>query len=125
MYRVADGRAVREAMDEGTERIAREEIEKQMKKELRGEANSSRALLGSNVHPDVPVWRGGECRGIFRYDDVEVPLHNTRKGPGEFLRTLPGGKDSGLNAIVPDHVEGHAAGIMHKYGIKEAEIFIN
>ena len=46
-------------------------------------------------------------------------------GPGQALKNLPGGPGSGLNAQIPTHVEGHAAGFMHTENITDADLFIN
>ncbi len=96
-----------------------------LKSNLLSEANCVSAG-GSKLHPNVPEWQAGDpARGVFKVGGIEVPLQSGAKGPGEYLKTLPGGRGSGLNAQIPTHVEGHVAGIMHKYGINQAELFIN
>jgi SCP1.201-like deaminase len=91
------------------------------------EANDVLSAVGSNVHPNVPPWKGGSARGVLTYDGVEIPLKSSKGNPGQWLRdNLDAGEGSGLNAIIPTHVEGHAAAIMNKYDITEgAELFLN
>lgn len=97
-----------------------------IEKKLLGEANDSVSEIGSKLHPNVPEWNVKDpARGIFKFGNAEVPLKSGAQGPGEFLKTLPGGPGTGLNAQIPTHVEGHVSGLMHKYGIKDAELFIN
>ena len=93
---------------------------------LINEGNDVLSSVGSNVHPNVPPYTGGKTRGVFRYNDTEVPLISKDSNPGQWLtQNLEGGAESGLNAIVPTHVEGHAAAIMNKYDIMNADLFIN
>lgn len=88
-------------------------------------SNSPQYPTGSSVHPNVPVWHDKEpAQGILRIFDCEIPLKSGR-GPGQYLKTLPRGKGSGINAQIPDHVEGHVASIMRQTGALEAELFIN
>ena len=72
-------------------------------------ANTELPNSGSKLHSKVPEWQAGEpARGIFKVGSQEVPLKSGASGPGEFLKTLPGGKGTGLNAQIPSAVE-HAA----------------
>lgn len=89
-------------------------------------SNSVLSPNGSNLHPNVPQWESGApARGILRVFNCEIPLQSGSRGPGEYLKTLPGGNGSGLNAQIPTHVEGHVASIMRQTGATEAELFIN
>jgi RHS repeat-associated protein len=95
---------------------------------LASEANDVLSAVGSNVHPHVPPYSGGKTRGVFSAagTNTEVPLISADGNPGLWLKeNLAGGPGSGLNATVPTHVEGHAAAIMNKYDIMNAELFIN
>ncbi|MDR0489854.1 MAG: hypothetical protein LBH28_01220 [Oscillospiraceae bacterium] len=96
------------------------------RKSLDGYENTDLSSVGSNVHPNVPPWKPGDpATGIFKAGEQEIPLSSGQIGPGEYLKTLPGGSGTGINAQIPTHVEGHVAGIMRQTGIKEAELFIN
>jgi hypothetical protein len=93
---------------------------------LRSAGNDSLSNTGSVVHPNVPDWtEGAPARGILVVGDTQIPLRSGVEGPGAFLKTLPGGQGSGLNAQIPSHVEGHTAGLMYQYGVDEAVLFIN
>jgi hypothetical protein len=90
-----------------------------------GESNTNLSQVGSNVHPNVPPYTGGKTQGVFVHNGVEIPLISGETGPGKWLvENLPGGAGSGLTRSWT-HVEGHAAGIMRKYGLKNADLFIN
>jgi len=96
---------------------------------LRKEANVTlnRPLpgMGSGVHPNLPIRSGKKTQGIFSHGGTDVPLQSGVKGPGEWLTAnLPGGRGSGLTKAVT-HVEGHAAGLMRKHGLREADVYIN
>jgi hypothetical protein len=94
--------------------------------ELAAEANHVLGNVGSNLHPRIRKWAKGEAaEGIFRYDGIDVPLQSGKSGPGKYLSGLSRGEGSGLNAQIPTHVEGHAAGLMHEYGITVADVFVN
>ncbi|MGH7295432.1 MAG: DddA-like double-stranded DNA deaminase toxin, partial [Polyangiaceae bacterium] len=74
----------------------------------------------------LPRWtEKAPARGILAYGPEEVPLASGAAGPGQALKKLPGGPGTGLNAQIPTHVEGHAAGLMHTEGITDADLFIN
>lgn len=94
---------------------------------LSDEANDILSAVGSAVHPNVPKWQKGDpARGILKMDSTDIPLKSGSAEPGTWLReNLEGGAGSGLNAMIPTHVEGHAAAIMHKWEAKTAELFIN
>ena len=93
---------------------------------LESYANSELSSEGSAIHPNVPEWHQGEpCRGVMEIGDAKIPLQSGSAGPGNYLKTLPGGKGSGLNAQIPQHVEGHAAAIMRQEGITSADLYIN
>ncbi len=65
-----------------------------IEKKLLGEANDSVSEIGSKLHPNVPEWNVKDpARGIFKFGNAEVPLKSGAQGPGEFLKTLPGGRE--------------------------------
>lgn len=82
---------------------------------------------GSNVHPRVPPYPGsGQTLGILVVAGIEIPLRSGGGPPGSWLiENLEGGTGSGLNAVIPTHVEGHAVAIMHKHSLSSAVLFIN
>lgn len=89
-------------------------------------SNTQLSSEGSKLHPNVPIWKQGDpAYGILKIGNQEIPLRSGAAGPGQYLKILPRGKGSGINAQIPTHVEGHVAGIMRQTGIKEAELFIN
>src|SRR5919108_1546409 len=88
--------------------------------------NDYRSSIGSAVHPHVPPYDGETTRGVFKAGGTEVSLRSQAPGPGEWIqKNLPGGPGGGKNAVIPSHVEGHAAGLMHIYGVKDADLYIN
>ncbi|REJ96414.1 MAG: hypothetical protein DWQ34_04035 [Planctomycetota bacterium] len=93
---------------------------------LLAEANVSTKFSGSSkVHPRLPERTGTKTQGVFEFDSTEVQRESGRSGPGEWINeNLRGGKGSGKTAAWT-HVEGHAAGIIRKHGIKEAHLYIN
>jgi len=94
--------------------------------QLESYSNSELSSEGSSIHPNVPEWKIGDpCRGVMEVDGAKISLQSGGSGPGEYLKTLPGGKGTGLNAQIPTHVEGHAASIMRQEGITSAELYIN
>jgi hypothetical protein len=94
---------------------------------LRGEANTPLSPVGSNVHPHVRPYPGkGQTSGVLNVKGTEIPLISKRDGPGEwFEHNFPHGPGTGNNATIALHVEGHAAAVMHKHGLKDADLFIN
>lgn len=63
--------------------------------------------------------------GLFDGGGIQKPLVSGESGPGQWLKdNLPGGPGSGMTRAWT-HVEGHAAGVMHKKQIMKAELFIN
>lgn len=99
------------------------------------EANAELSPAGSAVHPHVPPRypvgnvappeQGAKTYGVLRVGNLEVPLISGEQGPGIWLReNLPTGPGSG-NTRAWTHVEGHAAAIMRKYDVQNAELFIN
>jgi hypothetical protein len=92
------------------------------------ESNDPRTNRGdSNVHSNVPPYPGqGPTLGVFVAEETEVPLKSGGGPPGNWLvQNLQGGAGSGLNATIATHVEGHAAAIMHKHCIMDADLYIN
>ena len=82
---------------------------------------------GSKVHPKVPPLdaAGQNVRGVLKVGAEEVGLKPGEKGPGRWLiDNLKGGKGSGLTRAWT-HVEGHGAGLMRRFNIRSAELFIN
>lgn len=68
---------------------------------------------------------GKDVRGVLKVGDELIPLKPGEVGPGKWLvENLEGGKGSGLT-FAWKHVEGHAAGLMRKHDLLEAELFIN
>ena len=71
--------------------------------------------------------------GILEFESGNVPLISGKKfppGTGKPLpahasTTRPRGSGSGFTSVTADHVEGHAAAIMHDQGIKQARLFID
>jgi hypothetical protein len=93
---------------------------------LLAEANDSLSASGSSVHPNVPEWvDGAPAQAILKVNGVEIPLRSGVTGPGEWLGQSPGGPGSGLNAQIPTHVEGQAAGLFYQYGLDYGELFVN
>ena len=100
--------------------------EKQRIEQLESYSNSELSSEGSSIHPNVPEWKSGDpCKGVMEVGGAKISLQSGASGPGGFLKTLPGGKGSGLNAQIPTHVEGHAASIMIQEKITTAELYIN
>jgi SCP1.201-like deaminase len=96
-----------------------------MRPQLTDGANSALSEIGSDVHPNVPPYDDPPAMGVLRVGDVEVPLRSGENGPGRWLiDNLPGGPGSG-RTFAWKHVEGHAAGLMNEYGVKDADLFIN
>lgn len=113
---------LKKAYEEGNQTLR---VVNKMGGKLSSEANSILSKVGSPVHPNVPSYTGGKTKGVFKNGKLEVPLESGETGPGKWIfDNLPGGPGSGKTRAWT-HVEGHAAGIMHKHGIKEAELFIN
>jgi len=79
----------------------------------------------ARVHPQVPPYSGGKTEGLLTAGTAQQPLVSGETGPGTWLvEHLPGGPGSGLTRAWT-HVEGHAAGYMHRHRIAQAELFIN
>jgi len=92
---------------------------------MESRSNSVLSDVGSELHPHVPTYEGGPARGVMRVGKTDIPLQSGENGPGRFLKeNLAGGTGSGLTRAWT-HVEGHTAGLMHEFNIKEAELFIN
>jgi SCP1.201-like deaminase len=97
-----------------------------LSKELLSRANAQLSDVGSELHPNVPVFtQGDRAQGILHVGDTEVPLQSGENGPGIWLiENREGGPGSGLTRAWT-HVEGHAAGVMNELKISEAELFVN
>jgi len=97
-----------------------------LSQDLLSRANAPLSDIGSDVHPNVPPFqKGGHAQGILRVGDLEVPLQSGNNGPGRwFLENIEGGPGSG-RTFAWRHVEGHTAGVMNEYAVKDADLFIN
>lgn len=71
--------------------------------------------------------------GILESEGIEMPLISGERfppGSGDFLpahtlQARPRGEGSGFDAVTEDHVEGHAATLMHEKGIKRARLWLD
>jgi nucleic acid/nucleotide deaminase of polymorphic system toxin len=78
-------------------------------------------LITTNISvPLLPRYVGGKTAGILVTEMENIPLVSGRAGPA---RSMWGSR--GFNAISREHVEGHAAALMHQRGISEATVYIN
>jgi hypothetical protein len=93
--------------------------------DLANRSNDELSAVGSDLHPNVPDYVDGPAQGVLKVGNVEVPLKSGENGPGSWLMdNLEGGPGSGRTRAWT-HVEGHTAGLMHEFTIKDADLYIN
>jgi hypothetical protein len=71
--------------------------------------------------PQLPAYSGGKTAGAFVTDFGEFPLVSGVAGPAAGMTK----GSSGFDIVSRTHVEGHAAALMHKYGLFDGTLYIN